>query len=83
MCNGSRETMRAFLKLLINAEIATSVHRRKRVFIPRILMMASETDFLFVLKRKQSLIPPALCITKNKVQAQSLESVDLHQYNQG
>ena len=77
MCKGSRETVRAFLNHVIDAEIATSVHRWKRVFIPRILMMGSETNFLIVLKRKQSPIRPAFCITKNKGQAQSLESVGI------
>ena len=63
MCNGSRLTVRAFLNHVIDAEIATGIHRGKRVFIPRILMMPSETDFPFVLKRKQFPIRPAFCIT--------------------
>ena len=77
MCNGSRLSVRAFLNHVIDAEIATGIHRGKRVFIPRILMMPSETDFPFVLKRKQFLIHPAFCITINKGQGQSLESVGI------
>ena len=77
MCNGSRLTVRAFQNHVIDAEIATGIHRGKRVFIPRILMMPSETDFPFVLKRKQFPIRPAFCITINKGQSQSLESVGI------
>ena len=47
----------------------------ERVFIPRIIMTPSETDFPFVLRRKQFHICPAYCITINKCQGQSLESV--------
>ena len=77
MCNGSRLTVRTFLNHVIGAEIATGIHRGKRVFIPRILMMPSETDFPFVLKRKQFPIRPAFCITINKGQGQSLESMGI------
>ena len=40
-------------------------------------MMPSETKLPFVLKRKQLTISPAFCITVNKSQGQSLESVGL------
>ena len=40
-------------------------------------MIHSETDFPFVLRRKQFPIRPAFCITINKGQGQSLESVDI------
>ena len=47
----------------------------QRVFIPRIIITPSEPDFPFVLRRKQFPIHPAYCITINKGQGQSLESV--------
>ena len=47
----------------------------KRVYLPRIKMIPSETDFPFVLRRKQFPIRPAFCITINKGQGQSLGSV--------
>ena len=40
-------------------------------------MIPSETDFPFVLRRKQFPIRPAFCITINKGQGQSLESVGI------
>ena len=53
-------------------EIATGIQCGKRVFIPRIIMTPSETDFPFVLRRKQFPIRPAYCITVNKWQRKSL-----------
>ena len=77
MCNGFRLSVRTFLNHVIVAEIATGIHRGKQAFIPRILMMSSETDFPFVLKRKQFPISPAFYFTTNKGQGQSLESVGI------
>ena len=63
--------MRAFLNHVIDAEIATGIHRGKRVFIHRNI---DQTDFPFVLKRKQKFpLRPAFSITINKGQGQSLE----------
>ena len=75
MCNGSSLTIIEISSHVIEAEIATGAHRGNRVFIHRIVMIPSETDFPFVLRRKQFPIRPAICITINKVQGQSLESV--------
>ena len=75
MCNGSRLTIIEISSHVIDAEIATGAHRGNRVFIPRIVIIPSETDFPFVLRRKQFPIRPAFCITINKGQGQSLESV--------
>ena len=53
MCIGTRLTVKAFLNRSIDAEIATSVHKGKRVFIPHIPMTPSDSDFPFVLRRRQ------------------------------
>ena len=53
MCNGTRLTVKAFLNRIIDTEIATGVHKGKRVFIARIPMTPSDTDFPFVLRRRQ------------------------------
>ena len=68
MCNGSRLTIIEISSHVIDAEIATGTHRGNRVFIPRIVMIPSETDFPFVLRRKQFLIALhfALPSTKDK-----------------
>ena len=36
LCNGTRLIIRAFSNRVFNAEIATGIHKHKRVFIPRI-----------------------------------------------
>ena len=77
MCNSSRLTVREFLNHVIDAEIAKAIHRGMRVFIARVLMMPSETDFPFVIKRKQFPIRPAFCFTINKGNGQSLDSVGI------
>ena len=77
LCNGTRLTIRALLNRIIDAEIATGVHKGKRVFIPRIPMTPTDTDFPFVLRRRQFPIRPAFCITINKGQGQSMENVGI------
>ena len=77
MCNGTRLTVKAILNRIIDAEIATGVHKGKRVFIPRIPMTPSDSDFPFVLRRRQFPIRPAFCININKGQGQSLENVGI------
>ena len=47
MCDGTRLTVKAFLNRIIDPEIATGVHKGKRVFIPRIPMTPSDSDFSF------------------------------------
>ena len=68
MYNGSRLTIIEISNHAIDAEIATGAYRGNRVFIPRIVMIPSETDFPFVLRRKQYPIRPAFYITINKGQ---------------
>ena len=77
LCNGTRLTIRALLNRIIDAEIAIGVHKGKRVFIPRIPMTPTDTDFPFVLRRRQFPIRPAFCITINKGQGQSMENVSI------
>ena len=78
LCNGTRLTVRSVCKRLIYAEIATGSHVGNRVFIPCIpLLTPTDSDFPFVLKRRQFPVRPALCITINKGQGQSLETVGI------
>ena len=77
LCNGTRLIIRAFSNRVIDAEIATGVHKHKRVFIPRIILTSSESELPFILRR-QFPIRLAYCITINKGQGQSLETVGLY-----
>ena len=77
-CNGTRLTVRSFTKHLIDAEIATGIHAGTRVFIARIpLLTPSDSGLPFILKRRQFPVRPAFCITINKGQDQSLETVGI------
>ena len=77
LCNGTRLTIRALLKRIIDVEIATGVHKRKRVFIPRIPMTPTDTDLPFVLRKRQFPIRPAICMTINKGPGKSMENVGI------
>ena len=48
------------------------------MFIPRIILTSSESELPFVLRRRQFPIRLAYCITINKGQGQSLETVGLY-----
>ena len=78
LCNGTRLIIRAFSNRVIDAEIATGMHKQKRVFIPRIILTSSESELSFILRRRQFPIRLAYCITINKGQGQSLETVGLY-----
>ena len=54
------------------------MHKQKRVFIPRIILTSSESELPFILRRRQFPIRLAYCITINKGQGQSLETVGLY-----
>ena len=63
------------MQRLIDGEIPTGSHVGNRVLIPRIpLLTPTDSGFSFVLKRRQFSVRPALCITINKGQGQSLET---------
>ena len=83
LCNGTQRqlydsevlvwwTILALPNRIIDAEIATGVHKGKRVFIPRIPMTPTDTHFPFVLRSRQFPIRPAFCVTINKGQGQSM-----------
>ena len=77
LCNGTRLII-TVTKRLIDSEVATGSHVGNRVFIPRIpLLTPTDSEFPFILKRRQFPIKPAFCITINKVQGQSLETVGI------
>ena len=78
LCNGTRLIIKAFLNRLIDSEIATGVYKGKRVFLPRILLTSSESELPFILRRRQFPIRLAYCISINKGQGQSLDTVGIY-----
>ena len=78
LCNGTRLIIRTFSNRVIDSEMAIGVHKQKRVFFPRIVFASFESELPFVLRRRQFPIRLAYCITINKVQVLSLETVGLY-----
>ena len=78
LSNGTRLIIRSVTRRLIDAVVATGSHVGDRVFIPRIpLLTPTDSGFPFILKRTQFPIRPAFCITINKGQGQSLDTVGI------
>ena len=65
LCNCTRLIIRGFSNRVIDADIATGVHNQKRVFIPLIILISSEAELPFVLRRRQFPIRLAYCTTIN------------------
>jgi len=68
LCNGTRLIVKILGQCAIEAEIITGNNVNKRVFIPRIIMSPSRTDWPFVLHCHQFLIQVAFAMTINKSQ---------------
>ncbi len=63
---------------VIEAKIITGNNVDKRVFIPRIIMCPSGTNWPFVLRRRQFPVRLAFAITINKSQSQTLDKVGVY-----
>jgi ATP-dependent DNA helicase PIF1 len=78
LCNGTRLIVKRLGQCVIEAEIITGNNVSKRVFIPRIIMCPSGTDWPFVLRRRQFLVRVAFAITINKSQGQTFNNVGVY-----
>ena len=65
LCNGTRLTIGTLLNRIIDAEIATGVHKGKCFFIPRIPMTPTDTDFPFA---SEEAVSHSSCILYNNQQ---------------
>jgi ATP-dependent DNA helicase PIF1 len=78
LCNGMRLIVKRLGQRVIEAEIITGNNVGKRVFIPRIIMCPSGTDWPFVLRRRQFPVRVAFAITINKSQGQTFNNVGVY-----
>jgi ATP-dependent DNA helicase PIF1 len=78
LCNGTRLIVKRLSQRVIETEIITGNNVSKRVFIPRIIMSPSKTDWPFVLHRHQFLVQVAFAMTINKSRGQTLNNVGVY-----
>ncbi|GKA30053.1 putative helicase [Tanacetum coccineum] len=78
LCNGTRLIITGLGKFVINAKILTGSHVGDDVLIHRIILSSTQTQWPFVLKRRQFPVKPCYAMTINKSQGQSLNYVGLY-----
>jgi ATP-dependent DNA helicase PIF1 len=78
LCNGTRLIVKRLGQCVIEAKIITGNNVDKCVFIPRIIMSPSGTNWPFVLGRCQFPIQVAFAITINKSQGQTFNNVGVY-----
>ncbi len=78
LCNGTRLIIKRLGQRVIEAKISIGNNVGKRVFIPRIIMSPSGTDWPFVLRCRQFPIRMAFTMTINKSQGQTLNNIGVY-----
>ena len=77
LCNGTRLFVRDLSPHLIVAQVLTGKAAGKVVFIPKLSIIPTDTDFPFKLSRTQFPVIPSFAITITKSQGQTLEKVGI------
>jgi ATP-dependent DNA helicase PIF1 len=79
LANGTRLIVVNLMQHIIDAEIATGSDKGRRVLIPRLNITPSDTERMpFTLRRRQFPLRPALAMTINKAQGQTLQIVGMY-----
>ncbi|XP_074346355.1 uncharacterized protein LOC141685132 [Apium graveolens] len=78
LCNGTRMIVKSCRKNNIECEILCGSHVGTKHLIPRIEMIPSDTNWPFEFKRVQFPIQICYAMTINKIQGQSLDTVELY-----
>jgi hypothetical protein len=77
LCNGTRLVIRRMQDHVLDCEIAVGEERGKRVFIPRVDLIPTDTLLPFRLQRRQFPIRLSFAMTINKSQGQTFQKVGL------
>jgi ATP-dependent DNA helicase PIF1 len=78
LCNGTRLIVKRLGQRVIETKIIIGNNVGKCVFIPRIIMSPSGTDWSFVLYRRQFPVRVTFAITINKSQGQTFNNVEVY-----
>ncbi len=79
LANGIRLIVVKLMQHIIDAEIATGPDKGRRVFIPRLSIIPSDTERMpFTFRRRQFPLWPAFAMTINKAQGQTLQTVGVY-----
>uniref|UniRef100_A0A453F5X5 DNA helicase Pif1-like 2B domain-containing protein n=1 Tax=Aegilops tauschii subsp. strangulata TaxID=200361 RepID=A0A453F5X5_AEGTS len=73
LCNGTRLTITQLEKRFIEGQVITGTNIGDKVYIPRIIMSPSDSEWPFIVKRRQYPISVCFAMTINKSQGQSLK----------
>ncbi|XP_072015014.1 ATP-dependent DNA helicase pif1-like [Amphiura filiformis] len=76
--NGTRLLIKSLGNHMIEAEILTGTSTGTTVFLPRIPFHLRDSDFPFIMIRKQFPIRPCFSMTINKAQGQTLDKVGIY-----
>ena len=78
MVNGARLIVLQVSENLIQAKFISGSHKDKIIFIPKIELTPSDTDYPFSLSRTQFPVINAFALTINKSQGQSFSKVGIY-----
>ena len=78
LCNGTRLIVTDLAQFVLRAKILTGSKIGETVLIPRITLTSTQTQWPFIMKRRQFPVKPCYAMTINKSQGQSLTHVGVY-----